>query len=368
MRLNQPGESVVVVPSITPDATRSRRRGAGLRGALPLPAAAAAPAAAADDLRHLDAGRPAHHRVLPRAAAGRDPEPRTRPAAPRRRAGPLAAAAGRRSCSSARGSWRNPLPHPRPHALPPRAVQHDRLERDLALALGIPMYGADPRLLPTRAPRPAAAGCSREDGVAHPLGVEDLHDPDDVAMRWRRLRAARPGVDAALVKLNDGVSGRGNASVDLAGCRRRARRARRRRCAARPGDAARAPRHRPSTLPAELARGGGIVEERIGGRRVRSPSVQLRVTPLGEVELLSTHDQMLGGPAGRATWAAASRPTRPTPGDQREAVKVGSGWPSEGVLGRFAVDFVVVRDARRRRGRRTRSRSTCARAAPRIPS
>ena len=55
-----PDESVVVVPSITPGPARvrQRRHDAGHRGALPVPAAAAAPAAAADDLRHLDADRP----------------------------------------------------------------------------------------------------------------------------------------------------------------------------------------------------------------------------------------------------------------------------------------------------------------------
>src|SRR5207249_10960281 len=44
----------------------------------------------------------------------------------------------------------------------------------------------------------------------------------------------------------------------------------------------------------------GVVEERILGEEVRSPSVQLRITPLGVVELLSTHDQLLGGPSGQS--------------------------------------------------------------------
>src|SRR5438034_5534934 len=43
-----------------------------------------------------------------------------------------------------------------------------------------------------------------------------------------------------------------------------------------------------------------VVEERIVGEEFRSPSVQLRVTPLGRVELLSTHDQLLGGPSGQS--------------------------------------------------------------------
>jgi hypothetical protein len=91
--------------------------------------------------------------------------------------------------------------------------------------------------------------------------------------------------------------------------------------------------------------GGGIVEERISGRELRSPSVQLRVTPLGEVEVLSTHDQLLGGPSGQsflgcrfpANFAYSRAITN-------EAAKIGERLAQEGVLGRFAVDFVVVND------------------------
>ena len=54
------------------------------------------------------------------------------------------------------------------------------LERDIAVTLGIPMYGADPRL----APLGTKTGCRRlfgEVGVTYPLGIEDLHSLDDVA-------------------------------------------------------------------------------------------------------------------------------------------------------------------------------------------
>ncbi|HEX8097714.1 MAG TPA: peptide ligase PGM1-related protein, partial [Pyrinomonadaceae bacterium] len=87
-----------------------------------------------------------------------------------------------------------------------------------------------------------------------------------------------------------------------------------------------------------------VVEERIMGEEFRSPSVQMRVTPLGKLELLSTHDQLLGGPSGQsyigcrfpadAGYAAAIT---------REAAKVGERLAGEGVIGRFALDFVVVR-------------------------
>ena len=62
------------------------------------------------------------------------------------------------------------------------------------------------------------------------------------------------------------------------------------------------------------------------------------------VELLSRHDQLLGGPTGQsylgcvfpADTAYASLITN-------EAAKVGRRLAKEGVIGRFALDFVVVR-------------------------
>jgi PGM1 C-terminal domain/ATP-grasp domain len=219
-------------------------------------------------------------------------------------------------------------------------------ERDLALALGIPMYGADPRFLEFG----TKTGCRRlfaEAGVPHPLGWEDVADLDGVVDALRRMRAAKPEVAQAIVKHNDGVAGRGNALVQLAGL-------------PAPGsaDEPAALRARVEQLELEthktdvdeylrtLRAGGGIVEERIAGSELRSPSVQLRVTPFGEVEILSTHDQLLGGPSGQsylgcvfpADFAYARLITV-------EAAKVGERLAREGVVGRFAVDFVVVRQA-----------------------
>ena len=233
-----------------------------------------------------------------------------------------------------------PDPH-RAHLVPYNTTE---LERDLAVALGIPMYGADPRHfhLGTK------TGCRRlfaEEGVMHPFGSEDLHSANDAIEALARLRAERSSVELAIVKLNEGVSGEGNANVDLRGL-------------PPPGDpterGALEERFRAMSFELEGARfdeyvakleeRGGVVEERIVGEEVRSPSVQLRVTPLGEVELLSTHDQILGGPSGQSYLGARF------PADlayaaaiTREAAKVGARLAREGVIGRFALDFVVVR-------------------------
>ena len=219
-----------------------------------------------------------------------------------------------------------------------------RREKELALRLGIPMYGADPKFFPLG----TKSGCRKiflEEDVAHPLGNENLASKGDVIEAIRQMRAKKPSIKQVLVKLNEGVSGEGNAVVDLTGL-------------PRPGDSNErtALEDRLKTMQFELKgitydsymrkleERKGIVEERITGEEVRSPSVQLRVTPLGSVELLSTHDQLLGGPSGQSYLGCAF----PADSDYaslitREATKVGNRLAREGVIGRFALDFVVVR-------------------------
>jgi hypothetical protein len=220
------------------------------------------------------------------------------------------------------------------------------LERDLAVELGIPMYGADPRHFPLG----TKTGCRRlfaEEGVVHPIGLEDLHSAGEVVEAIARLRAQKPELAQVLVKLNEGVSGEGNALVRLDGLP----------APGSEGEAA-AIEERVRSMSFELKTAtydgyvrklgerGAIVEERITGEEFRSPSVQLRVTPLGKVELLSTHDQVLGGPSGQSYLGCRF------PADQayaatitREAAKVGERLAREGVIGRFAIDFVTVRKA-----------------------
>ena len=93
-----------------------------------------------------------------------------------------------------------------------------------------------------------------------------------------------------------------------------------------------------------MAERGGIVEERIVGTGFCSPSAQLRVLPNGTVEVLSTHDQILGGPHGQ-TYMGCRLPADPAYATAigREARKVGERLSREGMIGRFAVDFVAVR-------------------------
>jgi hypothetical protein len=223
------------------------------------------------------------------------------------------------------------------------------LERDLALKLGIPMYGADPKFVPLGT-KSGSRRIFAEAGVSHPLGIEGVRTADDVADAIAALLSKKPSIASVMVKLDEGVSGEGNATVDLSalGVPGRAdhRRAVTERLRAMRCELASATY---DSYMTRLAASGGIVEERISGIEFRSPSAQLRITPLGEVESLSTHDQVLGGPSGQM-YLGCRFPANGeyAPAIMREAMKVGQRLKQEGVLGRFAVDFVAVRDARGR--------------------
>lgn len=221
------------------------------------------------------------------------------------------------------------------------------LERDLALRLGIPMYGADPKFFPLGT-KSGARRIFAEEGVAHPAGVENVHTEDEVVDAILRLRAGKPSIGQFVVKLNEGVSGSGNATVDLEGTPPPGNPGERAALADRVRDM----RFELTTLSYEtymtrLGQHGGIVEERIVGREFRSPSAQLRVTPLGDVEALSTHDQMLGGASGQMYLGCRFPASADyAPAIMREAMKVGHRLRREGVIGRFALDFVTVKNDR----------------------
>jgi hypothetical protein len=220
-------------------------------------------------------------------------------------------------------------------------------ERDLAVALGIPMYGADPRHFHFGT-KSGARRIFAEEGVSHPLGVENLQSLEDMRDAIRTMRRSKPSIRRVVAKLNEGVSGAGNANIDLDGV-------------AASGDAAEpdailarvhamkfeSPKMTLDRFSRTLAEVGGIVEELIEGREFRSPSAQLRITPLGEVEPLSTHDQMLGGPSGQAYLGCKFPASQEyAAAIMHEAMKVGRRLAREGVLGRFALDFVAVRNDR----------------------
>jgi hypothetical protein len=346
-RLNQPGESVVIVPSVTIDRVGERSgsmtqayeerylvlllllRQPRLR-VVYVTSMPVAPAIVEYYLALLPGVIPSHARARLSLISVNDASPR-----------PLSEKLLERPRLLRQIAELIPDPA-RSHLVPYNTTP---MERDLALALDIPMYGADPRLFDLG----TKSGCRRlfaQEGVRHPIGFEDLRTLDEVLDAVLRLRAARPTVSSVIVKLNEGVAGEGNAVVELSGLPApgvpQERDAVDRRLRSMSFEKPDTPL---DAYLAKLAERGGIVEERISGVELRSPSVQLRVTPPGEVELLSTHDQLLGGPTGQrylgCRFPADFAYARAISAD---ATVIGKRLAREGVLGRFAIDFVVVKD------------------------
>jgi hypothetical protein len=211
------------------------------------------------------------------------------------------------------------------------------LEADLALQLGVPAYGPAPALRHYGTKRG-----SRElfvaTGVPHPVGV-DVRTVDELVEGLREIVRTRDP-EGAIAKLDEAVSGLGNALIDLRGAGDDPAELRRRVAAMRPEDD-------DLDVPAFLAlleADGGIVEERLAGTEFASPSVQLRASPMGGVEVLSTHDQILGG-AGGQTYFGCRFPADPAYAADlsRHGMEVGEELARRGAVGRFSVDFVATR-------------------------
>src|SRR6476659_8558169 len=89
-------------------------------------------------------------------------------------------------------------------------------EKELALRLGIPMYGADPKFFSLG----TKSGCRKifmDEGVPYPLGREDIGSKEDLIEAIAQVRVTKPSIKQVMVKLNEGVSGEGNAVIDLTG-------------------------------------------------------------------------------------------------------------------------------------------------------
>ena len=168
------------------------------------------------------------------------------------------------------------------------------LERRLSVLLGIPLNGVDPALA-NLGTKSGSRKIFREAGVEFPEGFEDIRSEEDAVEALDELRVRRPGIRRALVE-----------------ARGQLLRGRQRRFSLSRGDGPRSdsqtrsrnspvrfPTETPESYRQKFGRMGGIVEEFVEYPEAASPSVQLRIDPHGEVVLLSSHDQILGGVSGQ---------------------------------------------------------------------
>lgn len=218
-------------------------------------------------------------------------------------------------------------------------------EKSLSVALGIPLLGTDPRHLSYG----SKSGCRklfREAGVALAEGFEDLKNESEILEAIYKLKKQRPDMQRVVIKINDGFSGDGNAILNLgtiADWSKKASCLKQLKETIASNVRFQAPGMNWSGYLRKYEQMQGIVEEFIEGENKASPSVQLRITPLGETQIISTHDQVLGGPDGQVFVGCTFPAEREYQDDLHEAgLKVGQHLASKGVIGRLAVDFLCT--------------------------
>ena len=225
------------------------------------------------------------------------------------------------------------------------------LEQQLSLKLEIPLLAASPEALAWGS-KSGSRRIFAEAEIAHPDGSYTVRNVEDLLEELYQLWQRQPDLKRIVVKLNEGFSGEGNAILDLRDILDYS------------------PQHKDkaetkaaltkqleqmnfqgegetwATFSARIPELGAIVEAFIEGEIKRSPSVQGYIRPSGEVEIVSTHDQILGGVDGQVYEGCYF------PADtsyrlelQELGLKVGEVLAAKGAIERYGVDFVAVQDA-----------------------
>ena len=203
------------------------------------------------------------------------------------------------------------------------------LEWRLMELLGVVVYGSHPELAGLGS-KSGSRRIARAAGVSVCDGAEDLTTLAEIESA---LRALHPR-GSAVIKLNNGFSGQGNAimgleqlrfplaDVDTVFC---------------------ADEESWHSFEGKIAKEGAVVEQLIREPGTVSPSVQLRIAADASYEVVSTHDQILGGPDDQV-YLGCRFPADDSYRSQIQDAgrKIAAELAEKGVIGSFGVDFVVV--------------------------
>jgi hypothetical protein len=209
------------------------------------------------------------------------------------------------------------------------------LEKSLSETLALPLYGPHPDL-GALGHKSGGRQVARRAGVPVLEGSEDLWSAAEVADAIEVIKRARPGATHAVIKLNDGFSGQGNAIVRLDEVVSPLTSSAVTFCASEESW---------PSFESKIESSGAIVEELAHHEGVVSPSVQMRIAPGGALEIVSTHDQILGGPDDQVYLGCRFPAGAEYRNEiQDHAVRVAEVLSEQGVIGPFAIDFIVVPD------------------------
>ncbi len=213
--------------------------------------------------------------------------------------------------------------HGRLALLEPWNVTADEVE--LARRLDVPVNGTSPALWPLGF-KSAGRRIFARAGVPVPLGSEDVHQVAEATAAIDRIRTEHPRAAGVVIKHDNSGAGDGNHVI---------------RFDSGP-DVAASLAAIPAWFLQDLEQ-GGVVEELITGEGFSSPSVQVDITPFGEVQVLSTHEQVLGGESGQV-YLGCRFPAASEYAAQLASYGevVGRVLAQEGAVGRLGIDFVAV--------------------------
>ncbi|HNP24327.1 MAG TPA: peptide ligase PGM1-related protein [Panacibacter sp.] len=218
------------------------------------------------------------------------------------------------------------------------------LEKTLAVRLGIPIYGTDPDLL-NLGTKSGSRELFKECGILTPPGFENLKTKKDIIAAIAALKRADPSLRKAVIKMNDGFSGDGNAvynyntgqSTELLENTIESNFEMQLQIVAK--DLSK------KLFLTKFEQMGGIAEAFLDGDITASPSVQCRIDPIGKSEIISTHDQLLGG-TDNQVFLGAHFPASPeyATAIAADAKQICKKLALKGVVGRFSIDFISVRN------------------------
>ena len=165
-------------------------------------------------------------------------------------------------------------------------------EEELAERLGLAIDGT-PSHLAHWGSKAGSATLFQELGIPHPRTTAVCRSMAELAEALEQLLLEHRDIQAAVIKLNRMAGGRGNAPLPLdPGPWRHLSKGLRRAQLLEALDRLAIPL---AHWRDELRAQGAIAQDLIQGGRLHSPSVQLQISPDGSVDLISTHEQCLGG-------------------------------------------------------------------------
>lgn len=217
-------------------------------------------------------------------------------------------------------------------------------EKELAIQLNIPVYGTDPALAGLGS-KSGARQLFKQLNIDIPNGIEYVKNRQAIIETLAMLKKNNPALKRAVIKMNEGFSGEGNAVFSYRDINANEEDIK---------DKISAQLETNCKLVAEhLSFGsyinkfetmGGVVEEFIEGDLKESPSVQCRINPMGKIDIISTHDQLLGGDDEQIFLGA----TFPANNEYsvtiaHTALQVTEALRSAGAIGRLGIDFLSVK-------------------------